>query len=115
MILAVMAAAALMVQPPMLLLDMPPPSYGSRGGDYVPVIVRIYPNGVLKFEGVNVPLSKLAEVVALRSYSGLDERIFIVANDDTPYGTVEAVIAALKDAGFRRIGLVSGPDDTLPD
>ncbi len=55
-------------------------------------------------------IPKVKAVIAQRS----DQQVYLRADSDVPYGFVVAIMAALKEAGVDRLGMVTEPADSRP-
>jgi biopolymer transport protein ExbD len=103
-----MAAAITMVQPPMLLVDMPSDRCSTPDSCQPGAFVRIAADGTLSINGERVETAQFIDQV--RRYYSQDDRVAIVGDGNAPYGRLEQVLGMLKAGGFLKIGLVA-PDD----
>jgi biopolymer transport protein TolR len=84
------------------------------GGNKEPVVVSIAKDGriylgqqekdTIKIEELG---AKLKAVMAARGGSSADDAIFVRGDRTVDYGTVARVMARIKDAGFRKLSLVT--------
>ena len=88
-------------------IDLPEASAPPLQGDNEPLTVSVTDEGKIFLQDTEVELDTLAPKLIAISKQGYDERIFVRGDKDIGYGSVMKVMAALKQAGFRRIGLVT--------
>jgi biopolymer transport protein TolR len=69
---------------------------------------KVYLGGA-KREAEAIPIEEIAAKVEAIAENGYDQRILVRGDKAVDYGTVLQVMGELNAAGFRRIGLVTGP------
>jgi biopolymer transport protein ExbD/biopolymer transport protein TolR len=114
MILAALASLVVMAASPPLLLDSPPATAADRPADRrPPEYVGISVDGKIWFKGAAVTPEQL--VLALRSMpGGAEQRVYIRADVNAPYGVLFHLMEVLKQGGFWKIGLVDTNDYSGP-
>jgi len=116
----VSAIALLFAQAPAGTDPLPQVSLDTQGGYPAPeyldcrsfYLVKLDASGDLWLAGKRVALSKLG--AALRSTIGQGEpcdRVYLAAEEGTPYLKVVDVLAIIKNNGFDRVGLIAPPED----
>ncbi len=83
--------------------------------DREPLSVTIRKDGSVYLQQVKVSTDTLAERVKAIASNGNDERIYVRGDTSVPYGRVIEVMAILNNAGFTKVGLVTGPPKQKPD
>ncbi len=104
MILAVLAATSLMVEPPLLRLDTTPPICEGVC-DYASYVIRLGRNGSIVIDG-RTYLQSQAPAVLKASRWGADAWVVIESDSNTAYGQLTGLMTSLKLAGFRHMVLV---------
>lgn len=97
---------------PAVLIDMPDGMPIPGEEPCMPVMLKIDRAGVSRVDGHIVPRERLGRTLARLTEARPEycRRLFVWANDDTPYGDILNVLSLLRRAGIDRIGLV-GPSE----
>lgn len=77
-----------------------------------PLIVSIDKDGKISLDKIQVDLSFLRQQLQKLPDEKKKEPIYLRADQDVPYGLVVKTMAAVKQAGFEKLGMVTRPDDT---
>ncbi len=83
--------------------------------DREPLSVTIRKDGSVYLQQTKISPEALAERVKAIAANGYDERIYVRGDTSVPYGRVIEVMAILNNAGFTKVGLVTGPPKQKPD
>lgn len=110
--LALAPTAAPSAEVPAVLIDMPDgiPILGQA--PCMPVFIAIDRAGVSRLEGHVLPRDQLGRTL-VRLIEARPEhcrRLFIEAQEDTPYGDILNVLSIIRRSGIDRIGLVDPPE-----
>ena len=75
-----------------------------------PLVLTVHRDGAIEVAGTPVPLEELeAKLRAVFDARG-DEDLYLRADAAAPYGLVAKVLAAAREAGARRLGMVTRPE-----
>src|SRR5262245_41292628 len=102
-----------MVSAPLLTvgvpLDLPQTQAKSLDQDKEPLTVSVNLQGQVYLQNTEIAVDELVPKLkaVTEARGGMDERIFVRADELVDYGTVMKVMARLSAAGFRRIGMVT--------
>jgi biopolymer transport protein TolR len=90
-------------------VNLPQAKAGAVGGTEDPMIVTIAKNGRLYLNDNAISSEELSE--RLRAIKKLkpDKEVYLRADQDVRYGLVMRTIAAIKQAGIERVGMVTRP------
>ncbi len=106
-----------MVTAPMMTqgldVDLPETTAKSLRQKEDPIIVTIDKTGKILLK--NTPVVRAVLRQQLSKY-GIEDRkkpIFLKADKNVAYGTVIAIMADIKQAGFDKLGMITQPDDKL--
>ncbi|RUM36118.1 MAG: protein TolR [Desulfobulbus sp.] len=77
-----------------------------------PLVVSIDKDGKISLNKIQVDLSFLRQQLQKLPDEKKKEPIYLRADQDVPYGLVVKTMAAVKQAGFEKLGMVTRPDDT---
>ncbi|RUM38416.1 MAG: protein TolR [Desulfobulbus sp.] len=77
-----------------------------------PLVVSIDKDGKISLDKIQVDLSFLRQQLQKLPDEKKKEPIYLRADQDVPYGLVVKTMAAVKQAGFEKLGMVTRPDDT---
>lgn len=104
-----------MVSAPLLTVgvpvDLPESPARPIASERKPITVTVRENGEVYVEDALVPVDQVVQRLLSVSADGLDERIYVRGDKASSYGAVMRVMGTLNGAGFRRIGLVTLPED----
>ena len=107
-----------MVTAPLLTVgvpvELPETSAKLMEGDTEPLTVSVQGSGQIFLQETEIDLKTLVPRLEAIAKNGYEERIFVRADKAVDYGSVMQVMGALNAAGFRKIGLVTGVDNSEP-
>ena len=105
-----------MVTAPLLTVgvpvDLPETKAKEMQGDTEPLTVSVQAGGKIFLQETEIDLKTLVPKLEAISKNGYEERIFVRADKAVDYGAVMEVMGALNAAGFRKIGLITGSDNS---
>ncbi len=76
-----------------------------------PLLVSINKDGEISLGKIKVGLSLLKQQLARLPEEKKKEPVYLRADQNVPYGLVVKTMAAVKQAGFEKLGMVTRPDD----
>jgi biopolymer transport protein TolR len=79
-----------------------------------PVTVSVDDKGIVYLQEAEITLDDLVPKLQAMAKGGVEEQIFVRADQAVDYGFVMKVMGALNSAGFKKLGLVTGADTTKP-
>lgn len=104
-----------MVTAPMMTqgieVNLPKTTAKSLDQQEQPLIVSVDKEGKVYLAGVNVDLSLLSQQLGKRPDEEKKKSIYLRADQEVPYGMVVKTMAAIKRAGFEKLGMVTLPDE----
>ncbi len=93
-------------------VDLPEGTRTPLPGTDAPLIVTVTRGGEVHLEDRPVAPAELAPRLRALAAAGGERRVFVRGDREVDYGTVVAVVTALREAGFARIALVTEPPRT---
>ena len=78
-----------------------------------PITVTVQADGNIFLQETAIGLETLAPKLVAIAKNGYEEQIFVRADTSVAYGKVMEVMGLLNNAGYRKIGLVTGNADDL--
>ncbi len=103
-----------MVTAPLLQqgIDVQLPKTQSEGlpSEEEPLVVTVKDDGSLFVQRAEVPIAELAPKLEKIFESRANKEVFLRADTKVAYGTVARTLAAIRQAGARRIGMVTEPE-----
>jgi len=108
LIMFMVAAPLLTVGVP---IELPETKANPLQGDNEPLTVTVQSDGKVYLQETEIELDTLVPKLQAIAKNGFDERIFVRGDKTVDYGRVMRVMGVLNKAGFKRIGLVTAPDD----
>ncbi len=75
-----------------------------------PLVLTVRRDGTIEVAGTPVPLEALGEKLRAVFDARGDEDLYLRADAAAPYGLVARVLAAAREAGARRLGMVTRPE-----
>ena len=108
LIMFMVAAPLLTVGVP---IELPETKAKPLQGDTEPLTVTVQPDGKVYLQETEIELDTLVPKLQAIAKNGFEERIFVRGDKAVDYGKVMRVMGVLNKAGFKRIGLVTAPDD----
>jgi biopolymer transport protein TolR len=102
-----------MVTAPLLTVgvtvSLPKTKAPALGQDREPLTITIRRDGTIFLQKEPIPEAALADKLKAIAANGYDQRIFVRGDQKVDYGGVAKVVAAIADAGFTHLGLVTDP------
>jgi biopolymer transport protein TolR len=95
-------------------IELPETKAKPMQGDTEPLTVTVGADGRVFLQETQIQIDELVPKLEAIAQNGYDERIFVRGDKAVGYGEVMQVMGALNAAGFRKIGLVTDSETTLP-
>lgn len=102
-----MVAAPMMVQG--VDVDLPQTTSKPLTNETEPLVVTVDKNGAVHVNSLQVALDSLQEKLKKILETRQDKEVFFRADKDVVYGRVIQVMAELKGAGIKKLGMVTVP------
>jgi biopolymer transport protein TolR len=102
-----MATATLLV--PGVPVDLPKTKAQALAQDQEPLTITVKKDGRIYLQDKAISPADLAARTAAIAKIGYDQRIFVRGDSEVAYGRVVEVMGILHEAGFTKVGLVTGP------
>ncbi|MCK2055972.1 biopolymer transporter ExbD [Methylobacterium sp. 37f] len=103
-----------MVAAPMMTvgvpLDLPQSKASPLNSDTKPVTLSIRQSGQVFLDGSELSDDTIVPKLTETSKSGFDERVFVRGDKRVDYGRVAQVMAIVTGGGFKKVALVTEPD-----
>ena len=100
-----------MVTSPMMItgvtVDLPKTQAAAIGGHDEPVALTIDKGGVIYIQEQKITLDELSVKLAAVAHNNKETRVFVRGDKGVDYGRVMSVFAAIKNAGYHNVALVS--------
>ena len=90
-------------------VDLPQVKAATLATKEQPLILSISKDKKIKIQTFEVTLDRLEPKLKLIYESRRDKEIYLKADKTVPYGFVTAVMAAVREAGFERLGMITEP------
>ncbi len=104
-----------MVTAPLLTVHVPIQLPESQAkplqGDKEPLAISVNSKGQIFLQETEVQLDTIVSKLLAISQNGYNERIYIRGDHEVDYGVVAKVMGTISGAGFKRIGLVTAPEE----
>ena len=88
-------------------IDLPSTKAGELNIEKKPIAVQVDEHGDVYLMDQKIDISTLVEQVKAQAKEGVDERIYLRASKQVPYGRVAEVMSDLTAAGFKKVALVT--------
>ena len=88
-------------------VDLPRAQLGPLDGQEVPLVVSLTRDGDLYLNDRGLDRVALVEELAEVAARGADEPVYVRADENLPYGEVVSIMAAIREAGIRNVGMVT--------
>jgi biopolymer transport protein TolR len=88
-------------------IDLPSTKAAELNIDKKPIAVSIDEHGDVFLMDKKIDAAALVEAVKAQAKDGVDERVYVRASKDVPYGRVAEVMSDLTAAGFKKVALVT--------
>jgi biopolymer transport protein TolR len=92
-------------------IELPDTKAKPLQGDKEPLTITVNGNGEIYLQENLVELDTLVPKLLAISGNGYNERIYVRGDKLVDYGKVMKVMGTVSAAGFKRIGLVTAPED----
>lgn len=92
-------------------VKLPKADAGNLEHDEHPVMLTVKSNRSLDLDGRQVTLEELAVRLNTLVKEKPDPQILVQADQEVSYGTVAKIMAKVKKANIRRVGLVTAPEE----
>jgi biopolymer transport protein TolR len=91
-------------------LDLPKTSAAPLNMDAKPITLSIKATGQIFLGDAEIRDDEIVSKLTATAKSGPDERVFVRGDKKVDYGRVAQVMATVTGAGFKRVALVTEPD-----
>ncbi len=92
-------------------VKLPKADAGNLEHDEHPVMIAVKSNRSIDLDGRTVTLEDLGNRLSALSRDKPETQVLVQADQDVSYGTVAKVMAKVKKANIRRVGLVTAPEE----
>jgi biopolymer transport protein TolR len=76
-----------------------------------PLTITVQKDGTIFLQETPIAMAELQPKLADVAKNGLEEQVFVRADTSVSYGNVMEVMGLLNNAGYKKIGLITGADD----
>jgi len=90
-------------------IDLPKTTAGPLAGAEEQLVVNIAKTGQVYLNDTPYTLSQLTEKLRAIGSARRDRQVYVRADQAVPYGQVMRAMAAVREAGLTRVGLVTEP------
>jgi biopolymer transport protein TolR len=90
-------------------IDLPKVAAGPLAGQEEQLVVNIAKSGQVYLNDTPYTLDELTEKLSAIASASRDRALYVRADRAVPYGQVMQTMAAVRDAGLIRVGLVTEP------
>jgi biopolymer transport protein TolR len=90
-------------------VDLPKTRAAPLNAQEEPLVVGVAQNGTIYLNDNAIPLDELRTKLVAIAQAKPDHQVLLRADRNVPYGDVVRVIAAVKEAGVSRLGMVTEP------
>jgi biopolymer transport protein TolR len=90
-------------------VDLPKTRAAPLNAQEEPLVVGVAQNGTIYLNDNAIPLAELRAKLVAIAQAKPDHQVLLRADRNVPYGDVVRVIAAVKEAGVARLGMVTEP------
>jgi biopolymer transport protein TolR len=92
-------------------VKLPKADAGNLEHDEHPILITVRSNRSVDLDGRQITLEDLTLRLNTLAKEKSDPQILVQADQDVSYGTVARVMAKVKKANIRRVGLVTAPEE----
>jgi biopolymer transport protein TolR len=92
-------------------IDLPPTKAKALEGDTEPLTVSVGKDGRIFLQDSEITADDLVPKLKAIAREGYEERIFVRGDTTASYGSMMQVMGRLNEAGYRKIGLVTAPEE----
>jgi biopolymer transport protein TolR len=90
-------------------VNLPKVRAAALPGDDIQLVVNVDKGGVVRLNDAKLTPPELQQKLTAILRERPDRQVFLRADQDARYGDVVLAIAAIKDAGVERLGMVTEP------
>ena len=90
-------------------VNLPQVRAGALGGESVQLVVGVTARGEIYLNDTRMTSAELGEKLRAVMREEPERQVFLRADADVPYGNVMEVMAAIREAGVQRLGMVTAP------
>ncbi len=94
-------------------IELPETKAKPLDGDTKPLTVSVDAKGRVFLQSTEIKVDEVVPKLKAIARNGYDERVYVRADRTVDYGAVMKVMGVISAAGFRRIGLVTEPDQRI--
>lgn len=91
-------------------VDLPKTQAKSMSEDQEPLTITIQADGTIYLQEEVIEVRELTQKLTAIAKNGYDERIFVRGDENVNYGRIMAVMGTINGAGFRRVALITDPE-----
>jgi len=91
-------------------VDLPKTQARAMSEDQEPLTITIQADGTVYLQEEVIEVGELAQKLMAIVENGYDERIFVRGDKNVNYGRIMAVMGTINAAGFRRVALITDPE-----
>lgn len=88
-------------------VDLPRAELGPLDGKEIPLVVSLTREGDLYLNEQKLTRAQLVTQLGGVAEEAEDESVYVRADESLPYGEVISVMAAIREAGIRNVGMVT--------
>jgi len=88
-------------------VDLPRAELGPLDGKEIPVVVSLTRDGDLYLNEQKLTRAQLVARLGGMAKTRSDEPVYVRADESLPYGEVMSVMASIREAGIRSVGMVT--------
>lgn len=92
-------------------IELPDTKAKPLQGDKEPLTITVNSQGQIYLQETEVEIDTLVPKLLAISGNGYNERVYVRGDRVVDYGKVMKVMGTISAAGFKRIGLVTAPED----
>jgi biopolymer transport protein TolR len=92
-----------------IAVNLPQARSGALAGEEVQLVVTVAADGAIYLNDNPLTPTELLEKLRAVLKERPDRQVFLRGDSDVPYGTVMSVMASIREAGVRKLGMVTAP------
>jgi biopolymer transport protein TolR len=92
-------------------VDLPQAKAGALNVEQKPISITLNDQGELFLMDQPVSAADFADKLKALAKDGADQRVYVRASKVVPYGKVADIMGQLTSAGYKKVALVTQPDD----
>jgi len=109
MLIIFMVAAPLLTSG--VAVDLPQAKAGALNVEQKPISITLNDQGELFLMDQPVSAADFSDKLKALAKDGADQRVYVRASKVVPYGKVADIMGQLTSAGYKKVALVTQPDD----